>query len=61
MQLFDGLVIETQVLLTTDENDRKALAEVKDLGDPLQRWVSNGCDIESRSRGLISYLLLNVV
>lgn len=41
MQLFDGLVIETQILLTANEDDGKALAEMKNLGDPLDRWVSN--------------------
>ena len=37
VQLFDGLVIETQILLAANENDREALAEMKNLGNPLQR------------------------
>jgi hypothetical protein len=37
VQLLNGLLVEAQILLATDENDRQALAEVQNLGDPLQR------------------------
>lgn len=42
-ELLDGLVVIAQILLAAHENDGKALAEVKDLGNPLQRsmFVSN--------------------
>lgn len=35
-ELLNSLVVVAQVLLATNENDRKTLAEVKDLGNPLQ-------------------------
>lgn len=34
-QLLNGLLVETQILLATNEDDGKALAEVKNLGNPL--------------------------
>lgn len=34
-KLLNRLVVVTQILLTTDENDGQALAEVQDLRDPL--------------------------
>jgi hypothetical protein len=34
-ELLDGLGVVTQILLATNENDGKALAEVKDLRNPL--------------------------
>lgn len=37
VQLLNGLLIEAQILLATDEDDGQALAEVQNLGDPLQR------------------------
>lgn len=46
-ELLNGLVVVTQILLATNENNGKALAEVKNFGNPLQkkRWVS-GCLID---------------
>jgi hypothetical protein len=35
VQLLNGLGVMTKILLATDENDGEALAEVKNLGDPL--------------------------
>jgi len=35
-KLLDGLLVVTQILLAADEDDGKALAEVKDFGNPLQ-------------------------
>ena len=35
MELLDGLLVVTQILLATNENDRETTAEVKDFGDPL--------------------------
>lgn len=37
VQLLNGLLVEAQILLAADENDGKALAEMQNLGDPLQR------------------------
>lgn len=36
MQLLDGLRVVTEILLAANKDDGKALAEVKNLGDPLQ-------------------------
>ena len=35
VQLLDSLLVETQILLATNENDGQALTEMQDLGDPL--------------------------
>jgi hypothetical protein len=37
VQLLNGLLVEAQILLATDEDDGQALAEVQNLGDPLRR------------------------
>ena len=37
MQFFDGLGVITKIHLAADKDDRKALAEVKDFGDPLEK------------------------
>jgi hypothetical protein len=57
-QLLDGLLIVSEILLAADQNDRQALAEVKDLGDPLDELsvFQHGVSIPS-----VTYLLLNVV
>jgi len=34
-KLFDGALVEAEILLAANENNRKARAEVQDLGDPL--------------------------
>ena len=34
-ELLNGLVVISQILLTTNQDDGKSLTEVKDLGDPL--------------------------
>ena len=36
VELLNGLLVEAQILLAADQDDGQALAEVKDLGDPLQ-------------------------
>ena len=35
VQLLNGLLVEAQILLTSNKDDGQALAEVQDLGDPL--------------------------
>lgn len=35
MQLLDSLRVVTEIHLAANQDDRKALAEVKNLGDPL--------------------------
>jgi hypothetical protein len=35
VKLLDGLLVITQVLLTSDEDDWETAAEMKDFGDPL--------------------------
>lgn len=42
VQLLNGLGVMTKILLATDENDGEALAEVKNLGDPLLLDVVKG-------------------
>ena len=36
MQLLNGLLVVSQVLLAADENDGQALAEMQDFGNPLE-------------------------
>lgn len=36
-QLFNRLGVVAEILLAANENDRKALAEMQNLGDPLQK------------------------
>jgi hypothetical protein len=36
VQLLDGLLVVSEILLAADENDGKALAEVQDLRNPLE-------------------------
>jgi hypothetical protein len=35
VKFFDSLLVITQILLTTNKNDRESTAEVKDFGNPL--------------------------
>jgi hypothetical protein len=35
VKFLDGLLIVSKILLTSNEDDGKALAEMQDLGDPL--------------------------
>jgi len=35
VELFNGLLVITQILLTTNENDRETTAEMEYFGDPL--------------------------
>lgn len=42
MQLLDGLRVVTEILLAANKDDGKALAEVKNLGDPLLLNVIKG-------------------
>ena len=36
VQLLNGLLVVSQILLASDENNRKSLAEVKHFGNPLK-------------------------
>lgn len=66
----DGLVVITEILLAADENDGETLAEVQNLGNPLQtvfvlaQWLI-ACVVRtwaSRGRYCVwAYLLLHVV
>jgi hypothetical protein len=40
VKLLNGSLIKSEILLATDENDGQALAEMENLGDPLQLAVS---------------------
>lgn len=42
MELFHGSLIVAEILLAPDENDRQALAEVENLGDPLFLHIVQG-------------------
>jgi hypothetical protein len=35
VKFLDGLLVVSKILLTSNEDDGKALAEMQDLGDPL--------------------------
>jgi hypothetical protein len=35
VELFDGLLVVTQILLAANEDDRETAAEMQDFGDPL--------------------------
>jgi hypothetical protein len=49
-ELLDCLVVVSQILLATNQNDGETLAEVKDLRDPL----SGTCQQELAYQGTIS-------
>jgi len=64
VELFNGLLVITQILLTTDENDRKTTAEMEYFRDPLhlstcQRFLILKGGFEQDPED--SYLLLNVI
>ena len=62
MQLLDGFLVESQVLLAADENDGKALAEMQDFGDPLEIRAANQHPFPMyQAREQSSYLLLHIV
>ncbi len=65
MQLFNRLLIESQILLATDQDDGKTVAEVQHLGDPLSSHITYQHLFVSQqieeSEGESSHLLLNVV
>jgi hypothetical protein len=53
VQLLNGLLVEAQILLATNEDDGQALAEVQNLGDPLREGVSRAVvDGGSQRRGV---------
>lgn len=72
-ELLNGLVVVTQILLATDEDDGKALAEMQDLRNPLEQATASVGDSQGASPGYETvlfgglggdqgpYLLLNVV
>lgn len=71
-ELLNGLVVVTQILLATDEDDGKALAEMQDLRNPLEQATASVGDSQGDSPGYETvlfggrggqgpYLLLNVV
>lgn len=70
-ELLNGLVVVTQILLATDEDDGKALAEMQDLRNPLEQASAAVGDSQGASLGYETvprgrrdqgpYLLLNIV
>lgn len=50
-ELLNGLVVVTQILLATDEDDGKALAEMQDLRNPLEQASASACDSQGASPG----------
>ena len=36
VELLDGLLVVSEILLTADEDDWEIVAEMKDFGDPLE-------------------------
>jgi len=63
VELFDSLLVVTEILLTTDEDDGKATAEMQDFGDPLFEHVSamSYLRAECRKNSGQRYLFLNVI
>lgn len=63
VQLINRLLVVTEINLASNQNDRKALAEVKNLGDPLKDYIKvSGCPYPLyQTRVKITNLLLNVV
>lgn len=71
VQLLNGLLIVSQILLAADEDDGQAGAEVQDLGNPLEKNDSvSVCSpresvthdaIAAWARERVVYLLLDVV
>lgn len=62
MELLDGLLVVTEILLTSYEDDGETLTEVEHFGDPLCRAPISKC--LSWGRRLMprrQYLLLHVV
>ena len=61
MELFNGLLIVTQILLATNEDDGETAAEMKNFGDPLcLRHVSEVSYLEMEWWWQ-QYLLLDVI
>lgn len=68
MQLLDGLLVVTKILLAADKDDGKAVAEVQDFRDPLQTLHVSAtpylgvCGLGNRQQeDGAAYLLLDVV
>jgi hypothetical protein len=63
VKFLDGLLVVSKILLTSNEDDGKALAEMQDLGDPLSKTnhVSMRLGTWGGSSGRAAYLLLDVV
>jgi len=63
VKLLDGLLVVSKILLTSNEDDRKTLAEMQDLGDPLLK--NKSCQHAARhvrwQFRRAAYLLLDVV
>ncbi len=63
MQFFDGLLVVAEIFLAADEDDGKALAEVKNLGDPLLFDDPVSMFINQANKGFVemAHLFLDVV
>ena len=63
MELFNSLLVITEILLAADEDDGKATAEVQNFGDPLFKHVSAMSYLRAGCSGCPGqrYLLLNVI
>jgi hypothetical protein len=44
VKFLDGLLVVSEILLTSNEDDGKTLAEMQDLGDPLEKQIMSACD-----------------
>ena len=42
MELLNGLLVVTEILLAANEDDGEALAEMQDFGDPLELVLAKG-------------------
>lgn len=64
-ELLDGLLVMSKILFTTDENNRKSLAEMKNFRYPLlksnTKLVYSPNDSKKKTTGRSMYLLLDIV
>ena len=61
VELFNGLLVVSQILLATNQDDWEAAAEVQNLRNPLQLCTCQQFLIFQLRRSVKAYLLLNVI
>ncbi len=49
MEFLDGFLIVSKIFLTSHEDDRETIAEVKDFGDPLDCHCQHTCRLLTKT------------